>query len=149
MSENHQSQFGRRELLKGVAATSLWAMAAPLLADDPKADTSTDVGRRPKLIRQENAKPGATDWQLTRVRLNKSGGLRSPWIEGYCSKQSVEAGESIDIMVSTDPATAYLVEIFRTGYYGGRGARLMKTLGPFPGKSQPTPPVGEPLGGEA
>ena len=31
-------------------------------------------------------------------------GYRSPWIEGYCSKQSVAAGESIDIMVSDRPA---------------------------------------------
>ena len=28
------------------------------------------------------------------------------------------------------------------GYYGGRGARLMQTLGPFPGKEQPVPKVG-------
>ena len=45
--------------------------------------------RDPKLIERENAKPGATDWQLTRVRLDSTMGFRSPWIEGYCSKQSV------------------------------------------------------------
>ena len=45
------------------------------------------------LIRDENRKAGATDWQLTRVRPDRQG-FRSPWIEGYCSKQSVKAGES-------------------------------------------------------
>ena len=45
-------------------------------------------------------------------------------------------------MVSTDPPQKFQIEIFRTGYYGGRGARLMTTLGPFEGKAQPTPPVG-------
>ncbi len=92
---------------------------------------------------RENAKEGARDWQLTRVRLDKAGGLRCPPVEGYCSKQSVTAGESLDIMVSTDPPQKFVIEIFRTGYYGGRGARLMTTLGPFDGKAQPLPEVGE------
>ena len=61
----------------------------------------------------ENRKPGTTDWQLTRMRLDKTGGFRSPWIEGYCSKQSLKAGESLDIMVSTDPARPFNLEIFR------------------------------------
>ncbi len=90
----------------------------------------------------ENAKPGALDWQLTRVRVDKQA-YRSPWIEGYCSRQSVSAGETIDIMVSTDPALPYEIEIFRMGYYDGRGARLMKTIGPLQGSVQPTPEPGE------
>jgi hypothetical protein len=93
------------------------------------------------LIRAENRKPGALDWQLTRVRADKSG-FRSPWIEGYCSKQSVQAGESIDILISTDPPRRFRIEIFRLGYYGGRGARLLTTLGPFEGKAQPIPAPG-------
>jgi hypothetical protein len=35
------------------------------------------------------------------------------------------------------------IEIFRTGYYGGRGARLMTTLGPFDGVVQETPMPGD------
>ena len=71
------------------------------------------------LIRDENAKPGTLDWQLTRVRLD-SKGFRSAAIEGYCSRQSVLAGQTLDIMVSTDPPAKFKIEIFRTGYYGGR-----------------------------
>ena len=66
-------------------------------------------------IRKENKKPGASDWQLTRVRTDGNN-FRSPWVEGYCSKQSVMAGETIDIMVSTDPPRKLEIEIFRTGY---------------------------------
>jgi hypothetical protein len=94
-------------------------------------------------ITRENAYEGATDWQLTRVRMNRSDGIRNPSIEGYCSKQSVFAGESIDIFVSTDPVQDFTLEIFRTGYYGGRGARLMKSIGPLPGKTQPVPEYGD------
>ena len=94
------------------------------------------------LVVDENRLPGATDWQLTRVRAD-GGGYRSPWIEGYCSRQSVEAGENIDIMVSTEPPQPFQIEIFRMGYYGGRGARLMTTIGPLQGMAQPTPQPGE------
>ena len=46
-------------------------------------------------------------------------------------------------MVSVNPARKFTIEIFRTGYYSGRGARLMTTLGPFDGATQPDPDVGE------
>ncbi len=94
------------------------------------------------LIQQENALPGSDDWQLTRMKLDGSG-YRSPAIEGYCSRQSVKSGEMLDFFVSTKPAARFKIEIFRTGYYGGKGARLMAELGPFEGHEQPTPPVGE------
>ncbi|MEK7407009.1 MAG: N,N-dimethylformamidase beta subunit family domain-containing protein [Acidobacteriota bacterium] len=101
------------------------------------------AGRRdPGLIRRENRKPGAPDWQLTKVRLDKRGGARSPWIEGYCSHQSIEAGEKLRIMASANPPGRFRIEIFRMGYYGGRGARLMQTLGPLEAKPQPDPAVG-------
>jgi hypothetical protein len=99
--------------------------------------------RQPNLIRDENAKAGARDWQLTRVRLDSATGCRSPLIEGYCSRQSVPVGGSIDIFVSTNPVAKFEIEIFRTGYYGGRGARLMTTLGPFDGVVQETPMPGD------
>lgn len=94
------------------------------------------------MIQTENRKSGATDWQLTKVRMIKQDGVRTPFIEGYCSRQSVEAGEKLQIMVSTDPPSRFHLEIFRTGYYAGRGARLMTRLGPFQGKKQPLPEVG-------
>ena len=125
-------QIDRRHVLKGTVATSLaWMAGSSAL---PQHADGADTQRDATLLQRENEQPGSTDWQLTRVRLDSSG-FRSPWIEGYCSKQSVAAGESIDIMVSTDPVQDFTIEIFRTGYYGGRGARLMKTLGPFKGKS--------------
>jgi hypothetical protein len=98
-------------------------------------------GRFGDLIRAENLKPGSKDWQLTRVRADREG-FRSPWIEGYCSKQSVAAGDGIDISVSTRPPRRFQVEVFRMGYYGGRGARLVTLLGPFEGKAQPDPRPG-------
>ena len=138
MSDSHP--LTRRSLLKSAAGASLAALAtAETIGQAFADDTPKD---QPNLIQQENRKPGATDWQLTRVRLDKTGAYRCSTIEGYCSHQSVEAGDTLEIMVSTAPAAKFKIEIFRTGYYGGRGARLMTTLGPLEGKTQPTPPVG-------
>jgi len=99
------------------------------------------AAEKPNLITTENAQPGSTDWQLTRVRVDGSK-YRSTWIEGYCSRQSVKAGESIDIKVSTNPHRPFTIEFFRTGYYGGKGARLMSKVGPLEGKTQETPKPG-------
>jgi hypothetical protein len=114
----------------------LAVLCAPPLAGLQAAE------RDPEAIRRENALPGARDWQLTRVALRSREGVRAAYIEGYCSKQSVAAGEKLDIMVSTDPPSKFQIEVFRTGYYGGRGARLMAKLGPFDGVTQVDPQIG-------
>lgn len=93
-------------------------------------------------IVRENQQAGSRDWQLTRVRPD-AGGYRSPAIEGYCSRQSVAAGEVLDIMVSTDPPSRFDIEFFRMGYYSGRGARLVKTVENLAGLAQPIPEPGE------
>jgi len=127
-------RFGRRGFLQASAAAAGAIVAGSTAAAEQTA--------RRGIVAEENQHPGALDWQLTRVRVDGKA-YRSPWIEGYCSKQSVKAGEGIDIFVSTNPPRAFDVEIFRMGYYGGRGARLMTTLGPFDGVTQPSPEPGE------
>lgn len=92
-------------------------------------------------VQTENKKQGDRDWQLTRVRTDKGKGYRTSLIEGYCSHQSVEAGDTLRWMVSTNPARRFTIDVYRMGYYGGTGARLMTQLGPFSGKPQPEPPV--------
>lgn len=114
-----------------------WSMAFVLLLQFP-----LQAAEKPNLIAAENAQPGSSDWQLTRVRVDGSK-YRSTWIEGYCSRQSVKAGEAIDIKVSTNPPRPFNIEFFRTGYYGGKGARLMSKVGPLEGKTQETPQPGE------
>lgn len=124
----------RRDFLRTASGT----LAALSMSQGPARPSEAAAPHR---IRDENQHPGATDWQLTRVRVDHDG-FRSPWIEGYCSKQSVKVGETIDLFVSTAPARKFLLEVFRMGYYGGRGARLMTTQGPLEGTTQPTPRPG-------
>ena len=69
------------------------------------------------VIQRENEKQGTTTWQRRDPASNRE-------IEGYASATSINRGESIQFFVSTtDPS--YSMEVFRMGWYGGAGARLM------------------------
>jgi hypothetical protein len=84
-------------------------------------------------IQRENARPGTLDWRLTNPAMDGA-------IEGYASRTSVNRGEPISLFVHTrDPS--YRIEIYRTGWYGGTGARLV--MGPIirQGIEQPMPPM--------
>jgi len=107
------------------------------------------------IIQIENEKPGTTEWILTKIKRGMKPPLYAPedepydkgWrrrkeIEGYCSHTSIRAGETLKVFVSTEPAAQYRADIYRMGYYGGKGARLMITMGPLQGIAQPTPEDG-------
>lgn len=94
-------------------------------------------------IEIENQKPGTRAWMLDKPQIDPKSKYRCPWIEGYCSHSSIAAGEKLQVYVSTAPASKFTVEIFRLGYYGGEGGRLIKSLGEFDGATQPDPPIGE------
>ena len=101
-----------------------------------------DAGRTPALLRRENARPGTHDGLLDHPRIDPDTRFRCPWIEGYCSRASVAAGESIAFHVSTNPPSRFVLDLYRMGWYGGAGARHVRHLGPFPGVTQPDPEVG-------
>ena len=108
---------------------------------------SATVAAQPDTIRLENAKAGSTDWLLTRVarhddEIYELGWHRRKGIEAYASQTSVKAGETLNVHVSTYPVNKYSVSIYRMGYYGGAGARLMRSLGPLQGTAEPTPQDG-------
>ncbi|SIO59339.1 hypothetical protein SAMN05444166_6016 [Singulisphaera sp. GP187] len=140
MSTPDELSLPRRDFLRGAIAAGALSSAAGA-ARESNADERAENDKENRIV-AENQREGALDWQLTRVRVDGDG-FRSPWIEGFCSKQSVQAGDEIEIFVSTKPARKFRLEIFRMGYYGGRGARLVKTIGPLEGVAQPTPQPAE------
>ena len=78
-------------------------------------------------------KPGSDDWQLTRVRLDQRGRVPGSRRGGLLlATIPVRRGNPGHLYVSTKRESEVTIEIFRTGYYGGKGARLMTTLGPLP-----------------
>ena len=143
--KNLERTVGRRDVIKGAATAGLVVAIGthPLVHS---AETHT-AGR--DSIQRENAKPGTRDWLLTKTQTvpgkinNILTNGRCTSIEGYCSANSVRAGEKLRIMVSTNPVSDFKLEIFRTGYYNGDGARLVKRFDSLKGITQPDPPVGE------
>jgi hypothetical protein len=71
-------------------------------------------------IQLENVRPGTAAWQLTNP-------AESGEIEGYASLTSVQRGREIKFFVNTTEAS-YSIEVYRMGWYGGAGARLV--IGP-------------------
>jgi hypothetical protein len=57
-------------------------------------------------------------------------------IQGFATDISVNVGNAIQFKVKT-PAAAYRLDIYRMGYYGGQGARLVTTIA----SSAPLPQV--------
>jgi hypothetical protein len=131
-------RLSRRDLIKGLAGAGLASGLSALSG----CATPPPTARRRDLIRAENEKPGTTDWLLARKQTDPATKYRCPWIEGYCSRTSVRAGDSLAVMVSTNPASPFLIDLYRLGYYGGKGGRFLGRLGPFSGSIQPDPPVG-------
>ncbi len=71
-------------------------------------------------IIRENALPGTTSWSIP----NGLGATTE--IQAYASTTSVLPGHTITFYVSTqNDGTAYSIDIYRLGWYGGAGGRLM------------------------
>jgi len=71
----------------------------------------------------ENSKPGnpQSEWD--------TGGAGDLTIQGFATDISVAQGQTIYFKIDTD-ATAYTIDIYRMGYYGGMGARKVASVTP-------------------
>ena len=79
---------------------------------------------------EENARPGTLDWVVTYPGM----------LYGYCDHVSATQGEQVRLFIDAGPFP-YHVELYRTGYYGGTGGRLVWTSAGQAGQSQPPPTV--------
>lgn len=94
-------------------------------------------------IPSENQKEGTTDWMLIKTGVDPATRYRCPRIEGYCSQTRYRAGETLRVHVSARPASEFTLDLYRMGYYGGKGGRHVANWGPFQANEQPDPPVGK------
>lgn len=110
----------------------MYGLAAPLWPDwlrarGSRVTNSQEQGESP--IVAENREMGTTDWLVTNFRGD---------IEAFSYPTSAVANGYIDLFVNTS-APAFDIYVFRSGYYGGTGARLMQTIRDVPGMRQPAP----------
>ena len=96
-----------RALAAGAALIAATA-ASPAAAQNPVA--------------AENARPGTTDWDFTPT----PGGV----VEGYSSETSAPPGGTFHLHVKAGnrPGDRYRVNVYRLGWYGGSGGRLVGCL---------------------
>ena len=86
-------------------------VALALSASSPSAPSRTNP------VQAENAQPGSTGWRFRPAAQHA--------IEGYASQASAAPGDTLELHVSTAHAASYRIEIYRLGWYGGAGGRLM------------------------
>jgi Domain of unknown function (DUF4082)/Bacterial Ig domain len=111
-----------------VLAAAVTLLIATLLITAPSAHAScTSPANK---IEAENCLPGTPEsqWQIV--------GSGDSTIQGFTTDISVNIGQTVYFKVSTN-ARAYNLEVYRLGYYGGDGARLITVLTP----SAPLPQV--------
>jgi hypothetical protein len=84
----------------------------------------------------ENRQLGSTGWRLGPLVADDVG----KQIKGYASATSVGKGGSLSFHVTVTPAQRYSIDIYRIGWYGGLGGRLLQQVGPFAGATQPACP---------
>ena len=96
-------------------------------------------GQNPIVV--ENQNPGSTNWNL-----NNTGSDAVGQIKGYASAVSINKGESITFFVSVNPAQTFTIDVYRLGWYGGAGGRLMQHVDALQGTQQATCPTDPTLG---
>ena len=79
----------------------------------------------------ENAQPGnpIAEWGVPNFRDNR--------IAGFSTRMSLNSGETVRFKISVEAGATYALKIYRLGYYGGNGARLIQNLGLLNGVVQP------------
>ena len=124
----------RRQALAGITSTCI---ASQLRSDDKGNSIPTN-----SLIREENQRDGTKDWMLTNTRIDPASKYRCPWIEGYASRASVAPGDTIELKISTSRKARVQTDVFRIGFYGGKGGRHLASLPTVLCNPQPVPEPG-------
>ncbi len=69
-------------------------------------------------IARENQLPGTTAWELDR-------GTNTTFIQGYAGMVSAEPGQDVPLYISSLVPSFYDLNVYRIGWYGGKGGRLV------------------------
>lgn len=85
------------------------------------------VGYGPNIVAAENQLTGTprVDWDLTGGNL---GGL--PSLQGFCDGFSVDKNSTVNFKIAQSTSSGWTAQVFRLGYYGGAGARLIAQMAP-------------------
>ncbi|MEU6864697.1 DUF4082 domain-containing protein [Streptomyces sp. NPDC046876] len=108
----------RTRLLRYGLFTVIAALMATVLPPAAVAGAADPCGPGMNAVVCENSKPGTpmSDWFAPSAYGD---------IKGFSAQMSVQAGDTVQFKIQSP--TPYHVSVYRLGYYGGNGARLMST----------------------
>jgi hypothetical protein len=90
----------------------------------------------PPGVAQENRARGTRAWRLDGPAELLGGQARGA-VEGYVAEQSIAPGAVQTVYVNAPRARSVRVRLYRMGWYGGSGGRLVLESAPLPGGRQP------------
>ncbi|MGF7236508.1 MAG: N,N-dimethylformamidase beta subunit family domain-containing protein [Frankia sp.] len=114
----------------GSTSDSGGEIGLPTAGASPSAARPTQAAATPAAfdVQAENRRPGA-NCGLKRLGYDHA-------VEGWLSRVSLTPGQPVTLYASTT-ARQLTVSVFRIGWYGGHGCRLVTQRGPLPGVAQP------------
>jgi len=92
---------------------------------------------QPPAIAVENGHPGTRAWRLPGPTADV-GGVAYGAVEGYVAQQAVSSGQVQRIYVDAPGAPSVRIRIFRMGWYGGTGGRLVLISSRLAARTQPS-----------
>src|SRR6476660_917655 len=118
-----ETRAGTRQWLVCAVVATVLAAAWLALAPADRAACPAPAGANAIVV--ENCQTGIprSEWDIS--------GAGDTSIQGFATNMSVNRGTTVSFKIST-PATAYRIDIYRMGYYGGDGARRVATINPSP-----------------
>ncbi len=126
-------------------ANSLLGQQVRVLANYVDAFSSSEYAASPGVaisaqnaIVLENQKPGTTAWRIS------STSQAAAEIAGYADATSINKGQAINFKVSLEQAGQYQIGVYRLGYYGGTGSRLVTSITGLNGVTQSDPTLVNP-----
>jgi hypothetical protein len=82
----------------------------------------------------ENQKAGTTAWKITNLATNNE-------IAGYGDATSINKGQVLNLKISLAQAGQYRLDVYRLGYYDGKGGRLITSVTDLNGVTQGSPTI--------
>lgn len=117
-------------MLVGIGIVGGYAFLRPISSSASSfvpASPGSQVPRTPTAgppswsVAAENALPGTAAWAY-HAESDKT------LIQGYAGQASAAPGEIVPLYVSAPSSKMYAIEVYRLGWYQGRGGRLMQTI---------------------
>lgn len=106
--------------------------AAVVLSGSGIALTHLSASAADNPVVVENQLPGSAAWRVGNLVSDDATGQ----IKGYASATSYNQGDTLTVFVTVNPAQAFTLDIYRIGWYGGLGGRLVSHQAGLPGVHQ-------------